>query len=152
MWRTAESRFAGHVSLRYPFRPFHFGHPVSTRSRFLRATVPSTSSALCLHHPHPFVAFAKKQTCSMQRSKAFGQAVVVCKICYVQYSDCVQDLDYRTLMVLSVVLCDCCRPTNSRRDWAFSNSGLEVGLPAFQLPVFAKYDALPKRDLLDMFV
>ena len=40
---------------------------------------------------------------------------------------------------------------NSCRDWAFSNSGLEVGLPAFQLPVFAKYDALPKGDLLDMF-
>ena len=47
--------------------------------------------------------------------------------------------------MLSLVLCDCCKPTNSRRDWAFSNSGLEVGLPAFQLPVFEKCDSLPKE-------
>ena len=91
-------------------------HPVSTRSRFLRATVRSTSSALCLHHAHPFVVSAEKRTRFMQRSKAFGQAVVVSKICYVQYSDCVQDLDYRTLMVLSVVTRDCCKPMNSCRD------------------------------------
>ena len=35
---------------------------------------------------------------------------------------------------------------------AFSNSGLEVGLPAFQLPMFAKCDALPRGDLFDMLV
>ena len=34
----------------------------------------------------------------------------------------------------------------------FSLRGLEVGLPAFQLPMFAKCDALPKRGLCDMFV
>ena len=40
-------------------------------------------------------------------------------------------------------------------DWDLSLRGLEVGLPAFQLPVFAKCDALPKGDLfsmMDMFV
>ena len=115
-------------------------HPASTRSRFLRATVRSTSSALCLHHAHPFVVSAEKRTRFMQRSKAFGQAVVVSKICY------------NAVIVLSVVLCDCCKPKNSCRDWAFSNSGLEVGLPAFQLPMFPKCDSLPKGDLLDMFV
>ena len=57
----------------FPF--WNSKHPVSTRSRFLRATILSTRSALCLHHAHPFVAFAEKRTCSMQRSKAFGQAV-----------------------------------------------------------------------------
>ena len=31
------------------------------------------------------------------------------------------------------MLYDCCEHTNTCRDWAFSNSGLEVGLPAFQL-------------------
>ena len=36
---------------------------------------------------------------------------------------------------------------NNYRDWAFSNSGLEVGLPALQLPSLAKWDALPKGDL-----
>ena len=81
--------------------------------------VPEGDSTL---HAHPFVAFAEKRTRFAQRSKAFGQAVVVSKI-------------LNTVMVLSVVLCDCCKPMNDCRDWAFSNSGLEVGLPAFQLPI-----------------
>ena len=36
------------------------------------------------------------------------------------------------------------------RDWAFSLQGLEILLPAFQLPMFAKCDALPKGDLFNM--
>ena len=62
-------------------------HPVSTRSRFLRATVRSTSSALCLHHAHPFVVSAEKRTRFMQRSKVFGQAVVLSKIVF-KYRHC----------------------------------------------------------------
>ena len=58
--------------------------------------------------------------------------------------------------MISVVLYnDCCKSMNNCRDSAFSNSGLEAGLPAFQLPMLAKCDALPKRDLcilLGMFV
>ena len=38
------------------------------------------------------------------------------------------------------------------QDSAFSLCGLEVGLPAFQLPLFAKCDALPKKGLCNMFV
>ena len=41
------------------------------------------------------------------------------------------------------------------RDWGFSLRGLEVLPPAFQLPMFAKCEALPKGDLfsmIDMFV
>ena len=114
--------------------------PLPTRSlRFLRAAVPSSNSALWLHHAHPFVAAAEK-TCLMQRSRGFGHGVVVSQICY------------NGVFVLSVVVWDCCKPANTCRDWAFSNSGLEVGLPAFQLPMFAKCDALPKRDLFHMFV
>ena len=90
-----------------------------------------------LHHAHPFVA-AAEQACHMQRSRGSDHGAVDSKICY------------NTVIVLSVVLCDCCKPTNNCRDWAFSNSELEVGRPAFQLPMFAKCDALPK--LLDMFV
>ena len=100
----------------------------STRSRFLTATVRSTSSAWWLHHAHPFVAASEKSTFLMQTSKAFGHAVVVSKICYNTVI---------SVIVLSVVLWDCCKPTNTCRDWAFSNSGL----PAFQLPMFAKCDA-----------
>ena len=61
------------VRLRNLFPPFGISkHPLSTRSRFLRATVRSTGSALCLHHALPFVVAAEKRTCFMQRSKAFG--------------------------------------------------------------------------------
>ena len=40
-----------------------------------------------------------------------------------------------------------CKELNNCQDWAFSNSGLEAGLPAFQLPMLAKCYALPKGDL-----
>ena len=49
-------------------------------------------------------------------------------------------------------LCDFCKPMNTCWDWAFSNSWLEVGLSAFQPPMFRKCDASPNRDLFDMFV
>ena len=58
----------------------------------------------------------------MQRSRGFGSGVVVSKICY------------NAVIVLSVVLCDCCRPINSFRDWVFSNSGLEAKLPVCSCP------------------
>ena len=90
-------------------------HPLSNRSfRFLRAAVRSISSALWLHHAHPFVAAAEKNIHLMQRSRAFGHGVVVSKVCY------------NTVIVLSVLLWDCFKPKNICRDWAFSDSGLEV--------------------------
>ena len=129
-------------------------HLLLTRSRFPRATVRSTSSALCLHYAwkrsHSFVEDSGF-VCDVEKHR-FGHGVVVSKICYVQYSDCVQDLDYRVLIALSVVTCDCCKPTNHCRDWAFSHSGLEAGLPAFQLPMYSMWDALPKKVLFHMFV
>ena len=87
--------------------------PVPSRSlRSLRAAARSTSS-VSLHHgckrSHLFVSASEK---NMQRSKAFGHAVVVSKICYVQYSDCVRGLVYRILIVLSLVTCDSCKPMN----------------------------------------
>ena len=74
----------------------------------------------------------QKKTCLMQRAREFGHGVVVSKICY------------NAVIVLSVVQCDCCKPMSNCGDWAFSNSGLDVGLPAFLLPMFATCDALPK--------
>ena len=38
-------------------------HLLPTRSRFLRATVRSTSSAFCLHYAHPFVAASEESPC-----------------------------------------------------------------------------------------
>ena len=52
---------------------------------------------IMLASSHPFVAAAEKKTCPMQRSRGFGHGVVISK----QYSDCVQDLDYRILIVFS---------------------------------------------------
>ena len=86
----------------------------------------STFRHLCIkwwHHAHPFVAAPEKDRV-MQRSRGFGHEVV-------------------SKEVLQV---------NNCRDWDFSNGGLEAGLPAFQLPMFAKCDALPKRDMFHMFV
>ena len=120
-----------------PATPFgNSQHPNPTSSRFLIATV---HSAFWLHHAHPFVPVVWK-TCLIEISRGFCHGGVVSKICY------------NAVIVLSVVLCDCCKPMNSCRDWAFSNSGLEVGLPAFQLPMFSKCDSLPKGYLGDMFV
>ena len=45
-------------------------------------------------------------------------------------------------------VCDCCKPMNHCRDWAFRHSGLEAGLPAFQLSMFSKCDALAKRKFM----
>ena len=59
-------------------------HPVSTRSRFLRATVCSTSSALCLHHAckrsYPFVE--DSGFVSHVEKHTFGHGVVVSKVCF----------------------------------------------------------------------
>ena len=145
-----KKRFVRHVCLRHPFRLFIFGIP-SIHS------LPEAGSweRPVLHYgcimPIPSLQLQKK-TCVMQRSRRFGHGVVVAKICYVQCSDCVQDLDYRILIVLSVVTCDCCKPMNNCRNWAFSHSGLEAGLPAFQLPMCSKCDTLPKGNLWDMLV
>ena len=87
----------------------------TTSLRILRAVL-SVSCALWLHHALPLLQLQKK---IMQRSRGFCHGVVASKICY------------NAVIVLSTVQCDYCKPTNSCRDWAFSNSGLEVGLPAF---------------------
>ena len=88
-----------------PATPFcNSKHPIPTRSfRFLRAAVHSISCALWLHMPIPSLQLQKK-TCFTQRSGGFGRGVVVSKICY------------NTVIVLSVVLCDCCKSMNKCRD------------------------------------
>ena len=71
-------------------------HPLPARSRFLRATVGSTSSALCLHHAHPFVSATKKcqshaekqrvgsRSCRLQHLYRFVTMQWLCsQLCYV---------------------------------------------------------------------
>ena len=119
-------------------------HPLpTTRLRVLRAAVRSTSFALWLHHAHPFVAAAEKRRVSCTEAEGL-----------------VAEL-FSPRFVTTQWLCSQLCYVTAASQWAiveiellasFSNSGLEVGLPAFQLPMFAKCDALPKRDLFDMFV
>ena len=130
MRRTAEQRFVQHVCLRNPLPSIQVPESGSALSHVC-IMVASCSSLRCS---------CTKQTSLMQRSRGFGHGVVVSKICY------------NAVIVLWVVLCDCCKPMSNCGHWAFSNSRFEVGLSAFQLPMLAKCDALPKEDLLDMFV
>ena len=132
-------RLIWHVCLRNPFPPFLFGFRSLQSLPEAWGSWERQHAASALHYacimPIPSLQL-KIKTSLMQRSKGFGHGVVVSKICYVIYSDCVQDLDYRILIVLSVVTRGCCKPMNNCRDWAFRNIGLEVWLPAFQLLIF----------------
>ena len=138
MWRTAERRFVGHV--RNPFLPFLLGIPCIHSLPEAWGSWEPQYTPPAMHYCIMPIALLRlqKKTCLMQRSRGFGHRVVVSKVCY------------NKVIVLSVVLCDCCKSMNNCRDWAFSNSGLEVGLSAFQLPIFETCDSLPKGDLLDM--
>ena len=143
-WRTAKRRFVGHVFLRNPLPPFFWGFP-SIHSLQEAGSWELQYVPPCLHYgcimPIPSLQ-PEKNASLMQRSRGFCHGVVVSKICY------------NTVIVLSVVLWGYVSAANQ---WTIveiellANSGLEAGLPAFQLPIFAKRDGLPKGDLLDMF-
>ena len=50
-------------------------HPLLTRSlRFLRVAAPSTSSALCLHHSHPFVAAEEKNQSHAEKQRDWSRS------------------------------------------------------------------------------
>ena len=131
--------------------------PLPTRSlRSLRAAVCSNSSALCLYHAHPFVAAAEKRPVSCREAKGLVtelwsprfvmytyNTVIVSKVWVTGYWLCSQ--------LWHVTAANQWNPMNNCRDWQdwdFSIRGLEVGLPAFQLPMFSKCDALPKADIV----
>ena len=70
-------------------------HPVSTRSRFLRATVPSTSSALCLHHAHPFIAATEKYESHAEKQRNWSRSCGHQDL--LQWSDCALSCGMRLL-------------------------------------------------------
>ena len=125
MWRTAEKRYVPHVCLRNPFPLFLLGIP-SIQPLYQKL----------LHHAHPFIADRKQNPVPCTETEGLvtelwsPRFVAMSQLCFVtaanQWFNC--------------------------RDWAFSLRGLEAGRPAFQLPMFPKCDALPKGDLLGMFV
>ena len=63
----------------------------------------------------------------MQRSRGFDHGVVVSRTCWGIFRS-------------PMVPCDHCKTMNSFGDWVFNHGGWEVGLPAFQLPMFAECD------------
>ena len=128
MWRTAEKRFVGHVCLRNLFLPFLFGiqsiHP-------LPEATASCPSLHCSSKKKPVPCTETEGLVIELWSPRFLTMQWLCSwLCFVTAAN-------------QWFICG---------DWAFSNSDLDVRLPAFQLPMFAKCDALPKGDLLDMFV
>ena len=145
--------------------------PLPTRSlRSLRAAARSTSSALCLHHAHPFVAAEEKRPVSCREAEGLvtelwsprSVTIYWYQFCIMLASCPSLRCSCRKIPVscraaeglltqlwcprfVTMVVWDCCKPTNTCRDWAFSNSGLEVGLPAFQLPMFENVTHCPKE-------
>ena len=130
MWRTAEKRFVRRTCLTHPLRTIRLGnakHPLPTRSlRLLRAAVRSTSSALCLHYAHPFVAAAEKNLSHAEKQRVWSRS---CGLQDLLRNIPISDGSMWPLQTL-----------NNFGDWGFNHGGLEVGLPVFQLPMFAKCD------------
>ena len=70
-----------------PSTPFgNSNHKLPTRSRFLRAAVRSTTSALWLHHAHPFVAAAGKNLSHAEKQRVWSQSYGLQHL--LQCSDC----------------------------------------------------------------
>ena len=86
-----------HVCLRNPFLPFLLIIPR------IQPLPEATASCASLH------CRSKTKPSPMHRNKGFGHWVVVSKICY------------NAVIVLSVVLCDCCKLVNNCRDWDSSS-------------------------------
>ena len=144
MWGTAERIFVRHACQRNPC--LLWNPSIHSLPPYQKLEVPESGSTL--HQLCIMLASCpslrrswRKKPVSYREAKG-----LVRELCSPRF------VTYNAVIVLSVVLCDCCKPMNTCRDWAFSIRGLEVGLPAFQMPMFAKCEALPKGDLLDMFV
>ena len=97
MWCTAERRFVWHVCPRNPCLLWNLSLHCLPEAwgPWEPQYAPPILHYACIM-PIPSLQLQKK-TSLMQRSKGFGHRVVVSKICYVQYSDCVQGLGYRVL-------------------------------------------------------
>ena len=75
-----------------PATPFWISkHPLPARSRFLRATVGSPSSALCLHHAHPFVSAQKQrvwsQSCGLHDFLQCSDCALSCALWLLQTNE-----------------------------------------------------------------
>ena len=113
-------------------------HPLPGRSNFLTAAARFTLFALGLQKIPSLRCSCRKNPSYAEKQRVWSWSCGLQDL--LQCSDCALSC---AMWLLQTV--------NNYRDWAVSSSGLEVGLPALQLPSLAKWDALPKGDVLDMF-
>ena len=172
MWGTAERRFVRHVCLRNPFPP-------NSRDSFLQGHLNheeikesvSVDYWVGSHNPARTPGSMFESWIS-DRFEWFFVVIFLCPnllssldpsnsySCLSQWS-----FDYIDLLVSGLQgqlvrhlakvgpMFPCNKgheAKNNCGDWDFSHSGLEARLPAFQLPMFSKCDALPKGDLWEM--
>ena len=155
MWCHDERRFARHVCLRNPCLLWNLS--LHCLPEAWGPWEPQSSAPPILHYACiPSLQLQKKNESHAEKQRVWSQSCGLQDLLRTIQWLCPRfGLQGTVLIVLSVVTCDCCKPMNNCRDWQdwdFSIRGLEVGLPAFQLPMFSKCDALPKGDLFDMFV
>ena len=109
---------------------------------YQKLEVPESRSTFCqlcitlwLHHAHPSVAAAEKGRKSLsyaEKQRVWSRSCGLQDL--LQCSDCALSCAMRLLQTMA-------------NQWTSVeiNSGLEVGLPALQLPMFAKCDAVPNE-------
>ena len=132
MWCTAERRFVWHVNLRNPCLLWNLSlHclPEAWGPWGPRYASPPPILHGAFITPIPSLQLQKKDPSHAGKQRVWSRS---CGL---------QDLLQYT---------DCSSMTAAKK--AFSLLRLEVGLPAFQLTMFAKCEALPKGDLFNMFV
>ena len=137
MWLTARGDLWDMLVFRNPFPPFLLGisiiHSLPEAGSWERQYAPPALHGCIL--PIPSLQLQEITLVSCRQAKR-----LVTQSWFPRFG-----ISCNTVIALSVVLWDCCKPTNTYRDWAFSNSGLEVGLPAFQLPMFPKCDSVQQE-------
>ena len=108
-----------HAFLRIPCLLLKSQSPLPTRSLRLPTSSASCPSLRCNWRKRPV---------SCREAEGLYHGVVVSRTCWGNIPD------------LRLVPCDHCKTMNSFGDWVFNHGGWEVGLPAFQLPMFAECD------------
>ena len=140
MRRTAERRFVGHVCLRNPFLPFLVGipsiHSLAEASSWERQHAPPVLHYGCIM-PIPSLQLQKKAPVSCREAKRLVTQSWSPRCVAMQWL-CSQLCYVTAAIVIEIEL--------------LATVGWKWGCQPCSWPMLAKWDALPKGDLLDMFV
>ena len=174
-----QTRFFRHVCFRNPFLPFLFGIP-SIHSLLYRQHAPPALHYCIM--PIPPLQLQKRTCLMQRSRGFGHGGVVVSKICYntvmvlpvvlckkpvscreaegfvTELSSPNHTVIVSKIWITGYWLCSHLRDKTSPNQWTIveiellATVGWKWDCPAFQLPMFTKCDALPKRGLCDMFV